>query len=474
MTHGALALSRRGHHLARRCGVDYVRLTVPQETVLQDDRPIVLWRDGNRLGKSYAAAYDIITRCRGTHPFQQTHRPPIRVLCISYSLTQMADLMEMLWVLIPKNEIDPRNGHEPGRGITGKPPRLVFTSGPGRGSRVVFATYKQGARRIMGGKYHLVVLDEPPPERVFGEVAPRVLDSRGHIRIYMTPTPDAPPLRWLRDRVETDDPLLHIPEHNYHLKAEHLWPRGFPGPWNTQAEIDVYEAGLLDVERAMRMTGAWDPVILGAWIRAYDEACVSVARPSVGSWLIVGVDHGADAGKQAAMLVAVSGRGAKRPKVWWIDEMTTEGFTTPEHDAKGILDMLRRNGFKYDDIDDWVGDRPTGSARQAIRKSNTDLRRELAWQLDRPVRETKVIHPAKKWGGSMMDGVRMVNALFADRDSRGVPSGLVHPQCTEFRAACSQFDGDSRHPLKDVLDAGRYAMERALLVQPRTRLIARY
>lgn len=466
----SLALARGIAESHRTAGAGYVRFTTPQRAVLQDDRRVVLWRDGNRLGKSYAAAYDIIARCRGTHPYQRTRRPPIRVLCISYSLQQMEPLMGALWRLVPRAELDERCGFDPGRGITGKPPRLSFVRGPGRGSVVVFATYSQGPSGIMGGAYDLVVLDEPPTEAMFGEVSPRVLDRRGLIRIYMTPTPDAPPQGWLRELVEKGQ----IPEHNYWLKAENCWPEGYPGPWVTQPEIDEYEQSLLEVERPMRMKGAWDPVILGAWLKDFGPQCISAERPPVGSYLIVGVDHGANAGKQAAMLVAVAGRTDPRPKVWWIDETTTEGFTTPEQDARSILAMLRRNGYSYDDVDEWVGDRPAGSARFEARKSNTDLRRELGWVLSRPLEGLKPIHPAKKWGGSVLDGCRYMNTVFARLDDAGRPHGLVHPQCLEFIKACKEFDGDSKHPLKDVLDSGRYAMERAVWVQPRLSLAVRY
>ena len=177
--------------------LDYLRLTKCQESFLSDDAPIAIWRDGNQIGKSTALAYDLIERCRGTHPFIKTHRPPIRALVISVSLEQMAPLMEKIWQLTPKDEIDERCGYDPGRGITGKPPRLVFTEGPGKGSTISFATYRQGATRIAGGTYHIVICDEPPPEEMFGEVMPRVMKERGLIRVGLTPTPDMPEQGWL-------------------------------------------------------------------------------------------------------------------------------------------------------------------------------------------------------------------------------------------------------------------------------------
>ncbi len=438
--------------------IDYVRFTLPQRSFLSDPEPTVLWRDANQLGKSFALAYEIVASCRGVHALKKVRRAPIRVLVIGVSLEQMAPLMEKIWNLVPKNEISPKCGFDPGRGITGKPPRIVFDRGPGKGSLVVFATYMQGATRVAGGTFDLVVMDEPPTESMYGEVRPRVLKKRGRIRIGMTPTPDMPDQSWLRELVESGS----VPEHNFHLKEAHCWPEGNPAPWLYQDEIEEYANGLLVVERKMRTQGSWDPVVEGALMNGFGPDCVRDFEPPAGADLFVGIDHGADSGKQAAMLVAVTGRFTSRPRCYFIDELTTDGFTTPEQDAAGILAMLRRRGLQYDDVDEWIGDRPTGSARRDIRKSNRDLRNELALALRRPVEHTRPIHKVKKFSGSMSYGVKLVNSLFVRRDGSGLPHGLVHPRCVRFAEACEKFDGNPKHPAKDILDAGRYAYERAV------------
>ena len=214
--------------------IDTVRLTKPQRLFVSDPSPQVLWRDGNQIGKSFALAYDIIHRCRGTHPYVKVRRPPINVLVISVSHEQMVPLHEKLWDLAPKSEIDPDAYFTPGRGISGKPPRLVFHNGPGAGSVIHFATYKQGSTRIAGGTYDLVICDEPPVESLYGEVKPRLLRKRGMLKIAMTPTPDMPDQTWLREIVEADG----IVEHNYGLTEEACWPEGGLTPWLRQDEID--------------------------------------------------------------------------------------------------------------------------------------------------------------------------------------------------------------------------------------------
>ena len=464
----ALASGRRKHMRA----LDTVRLTTPQRLFVSDPAPEVLWRDGNQIGKSFALAYDIIHRCRGTHPYLTTRRPPINVLVISISHEQMVPLHEKLWLLSPKDEIEPSTYFTPGRGISGKPPRLAFTSGPGAGSVIHFGTYKQGSTRIAGGTYDLVVCDEPPVESMYGEVRPRVMRRRGLIRIAMTPTPDMPDQTWLRDIVEAE----RIVEHNYGLAEENVWPEGSLAPWLRQSEIDEYAAGLLEIERAMRMAGAWEPVITGRWLTAFSDDCVSMRGPPAGARLGFGIDHGmVQQGKQAMILAAFAGLNTDRPRVWYLDEYCAEGFTTPEHDAAEIVAMLRRNGLSYSDVDEWVGDRPMRSLRFETKKSNAVLRAELAFKLGLPREKTRFIRIPKKFDGSVIYGFRLMNTLFDRRDDNGLPHATIHPRCTNLIEACRRFAGDSRDPHKDVLDAARYITE--LFVKPRatvSRLVAHY
>jgi phage terminase large subunit-like protein len=450
--------SRRG----RQENLDFVRLTRPQFAVVSDPRRLTLWRDGNRLGKSFAAAWEIVHRCRGTHPYLRTHRAPIKVLCVSYSLEQMEPLMGALWSLLPKREIDPRNGYDPGRGITGKPPRIQFTSGPGKGSVITFATYKAGSQKVAGGAYHFIVCDEPPTEAMYGELKPRVLTTRGTFRLFFTPTPDSPNLKWLRELVDNET----VAEHNFGLNEANTWQRGAPQPLLRQAEIDSEVATWLAVEREMRLNGAWEPVVTGRWLTQFGDD--NVQPFGVGddalrnAFLIVGVDHGSQAGKQAAMLLAIQDRDTPNARVWWIDEVVSDGFTNPEQDAGAVLSMLRRRGLQYDDVDEWVGDRPTGDSRYLSSKTNKDLRIQLALQLGRRFEQLETIHHPQKWAGSVTHGLRVLNGLFGSYVSDGVPRGIVHPRCVQFKAFCERFQGDSRDPLKDVGDAGRYPVERAV------------
>lgn len=471
MVASALDLAHASSARAQRNPLDHVALTIPQRAFVSCNDREACWRDGNQLGKSFALAYIILHLCRGTHPWMKARRPPFKVLVISISFEQMIPLMEKIWSLVPKDEIDPDNGFEEGRGITGKPPRIVFTSGPGKGSVISFATYKAGSTRVAGGTYDLVVLDEPPPESMYGEVRPRVLRRRGYVRIGFTPTPDMPDVSWLRAKVCPPGKKMRpgqIREFNFGLKEEHLQPPGYPRPWLDQEEIEEYAAGLLAHEVGMRVRGDWDQIVTGRWLSAFSRtrSVCDVSLRTLRGWeLIVGMDHGTPgAGRQAAMLIAIKDGGTPRPRVVWLDEATEEGFTKPEDDARNILEMLRRNGLAYDHVDKWIGDVPAVSETLAVIKSNEEIRKHLALQLGRRLGTMKRIDLPVKHKSSLSDGLRTLNTILG-REEDGVPDGRISTRCEWFAKACESFAGNLKDPLKDVLDAGRYAMEKGISSQ---------
>lgn len=468
MIQSPLRLAIESSRLATTRAYDYCVLTGPQAEVAASDHPRKVWVDGNAVGKSFGLAWEVISIILGRHPAYKRPRP-VRVLVIGTSYEQMVPLMEKLWLLAPKTDLDPSCGFEQGRGITGKPPRLIFTEGPGRGSEILFATYRAGAQRIAGGQYDVVVLDEPPPESMYGEVRPRLLRRRGILLIGFTPVPDMPDVTYIKEKIARKK----MEKHNFGLNEQSCWPAGFPAPWHWQEEIDAYAAELLDIERGMRILGDWTPVVTKRLIRDFNEAIhvrddIDIHRDLPGWKLIVGMDHGTADGKQTAMLVAVWGGNTPRPRVIYLDEEVNDGFTTPEQDAAGVLAMLHRNNLEYDNVDYWIGDVPTGSRRGDIQKSNRRIQRELARILGRSLTGTKIIIEPTKRTGSLMDGARMMNALFfrriggEDGGPDGVPMALVRKCCERFIESLKVFNGDPFHPLKDVFDGGRYATERGI------------
>lgn len=469
-----LGIARRVADVASVRQLDFLRYTPVQRAIMSDAAPVVLIRGGNQVGKTLAIHADLIHTARGTHPFQATPKPPVNIVVLSESWDQMGQaggFMEKLWALLPKNEIDPKIRFDPGRGITGKPPRIVFTAGPGKGSVVSFGTYRQGARRAAGSTIHRVYLDEPPPGTVYQELIVRVLRYAGKVRIGFTPVLDMPDQRYLRTLVEADE----ISEHNPHLKESNCWPVGNPCPWLVQGQIDQMARSLPEAVRKMRIEGAWDPVLTTKWLSNFDPAKhLSMSTPPRGAYLGIGIDHGTNAGKQAAVLFAVIDRAGISPYVWFMDEAIGDGITSIADDAVALHSMLMRNHLSWKDIDAWIGDRPTGESRYLVRKSNTQLRKHLAYQASVPLRDFPKIKTPRKYHGSVEHGLWRINDLLGRFDEDGTAHCFIHPRAERFAEFCSKFAGDLSDPLKDVGDAGRYILELAVRDIPATHLIARY
>ena len=457
-----------------RCKLFQFRPTYPQTQVLSDDARSLVWVDGNQLGKTTAMLVDLIHRCRGTHPWQQVRKPPVNVMIAGFSIEQMgqpASIMEKLWELLPKDEINVNNSYRRGFGITGKPPRIEFVSGPGKGSVIAFGTYRQDVTRFSSMSLHHLLADEPPPSDLMAELYPRLLRNQGSLRICFTPVPNMPDQGWLRKLIEEKK----VECHNYGLEESHCLPTGSPFPFVTQDEIDALEAALPPYMRGMRIRGEWDPVLEDRWLQAFTkETHCLIDDPPEGATVIVGIDHGIVMGKQTAVVIAVSGGRTLAPRVWVLNESTTDKATTTEEDARSIIHMLQEVGLEWSDVDHWVGDRKAGDHRHLVRKSNALLRRQLAAVLDLPQNMMPKLHTPRKFRGSVVTGLTLVNAICASRFENDIPGMIVSPRCKNLVQAMWVFNGDPRDPCKDVLDAMRYAVERGCSQQAALTVIGRY
>lgn len=429
----------------------------------------VIWRAANSLGKSRAQAADFIDCARGTNRYRYVKPPPISILIVSYSFEQMDPLLEKLWELLPKDEIDPACYYVPGQGIKGyKVPVIPFIAGPGRGSAIYFATYKQGAKRIMGGQYDIVGLDEPPPYEVWGEVQPRLNAKKGVLRVSFTPTPESPDLEYLRGEVEKgaeSKGKRGVVEMQTSITEHAVTPRGSQFvelPWMNQAEIDHAIDTYLEDERDMREHGAWYPLAKGRWVSTFTDENVSSIRPPEGAFLVVSLDHGAQAGKQAASLQAYTNReDIRATRCYWMAEAIGDGRTSSEDDAQAILDMLESEGLTYDNVDLWVGDRSLDTYQRHKAKSNERLRKAFADRLGRDYHQTKHIFVPNKFDGSVRLGAQLLRGLFKRRLADGLPAGLVAPRCVKTREALLKFSGRKDDPCKDMFDSLRYGCEAA-------------
>lgn len=478
---------------AERDPCQYVRLTAPQREWLHVRSRFALLRGGNQIGKSTVQAYDLWQFIRGEHPVQ-THPPPTQIAVGVYSWAQGDSFIRRIWELRRPGEVHPKIRYVAKQGLMGrKYPVIEVVDGPGRGTVVTFFTYEQGTERIAGETLHRVYLDEPPPERIFGEVVPRLNVRDGHLRLSYTPTPESPPQDWARKMVEAwqgaGSPVPagdgHLHEVHVPLTVEATTPLGglIEVPFMPPEKIATFIATLSADERRMRVEGDWDIALDGQWLEHFSHAASVHAFPTFGpggpppgSRVAVGVDHGGGPGKQAAVLLAFwDGADPARPTaapsrdanpapfVWVMDARLQPGYSTVEQDAAMVLDMLAGAGLSAIDVDLWIGDRASEANRRALAKSNGDLRKELA-RLARVPADSFWIATPHKFGGSVRRGWQLLNGIMAARWPGQAQAGrsrlMLHPRAELVAKAAQAFRGGKADPNKDILDALRYPVER--------------
>lgn len=442
------ALATATNTLARRAQADplaYFRPTPPQLAFLSSNHPIRLLRAGNQLGKTWAGLADVIYRCLGSHPYTLVKAAPIEAWVVVVSWEQSLAIQKKLWELVPKDSIhDPE--WVPGRGFRGKTPILRFLNG----SVLRIRTINQGALSLASATIDYVLIDEPPPEEIWSELAARVLRQRGRIAITLTPI--GLPLGWLKRLVEEGAVQdLHFP-----LTVENTTPIG-GRPLLEQADIDKLTAQILPQEVAQRIHGEWDSGwVEGRVFKMFDPTTHVRADAPMGEALIgVGIDHGTEAGAQVAILTAlVRDAGEGHPKIWVLDQVVSDGMTTPDQDAAAILTMLRRAGLRWENVDRWVGDRKVYGKKNGSLKSNAMLSSAFERALRLPTGSLPFrIHTAYKPRGSVFEGYRVLSAAMLRGDFS------INPRCRGLIDDLQKFDGREASEHKHSIDALRYTLE---------------
>jgi phage terminase large subunit-like protein len=443
------ALATATNTLARRAHADplaYFRPTPPQLAFLSSNHPIRLLRAGNQLGKTWAGLADCIFRCLGSHPYTLVKAPPIEAWVVVVSWEQSLAVQQKLWTLLPKDAISDDCEFTPGKGFRGKVPIVRFKNG----SVLRIRTVNQGALSLASATIDYVLLDEPCPENLWSELAARVLRQRGKIAITLTPI--GLPLGWLKRLVEEQV----VQDLHYPLTVDNTTPIGGRALL-AQEDIDKLTAQILPQEVAQRIHGEWDSGwVEGRVFKMFDPAQHVKADAPVGEALIgVGIDHGTEAGAQVAVLTAlVRDAGEGHPKIWVLDQVVSDGMTTPDQDAAAILGMLKRCGLRWENVDRWVGDRKVYGKKNGSLKSNAMLGSAFERALRLPTGSLPFrINTAYKPRGSVFEGYRVLSAAMLRGDFS------INPRCRGLIDDLQKFDGREASEHKHSIDALRYCLE---------------
>lgn len=452
-------LSRRARHRMLDGGS---LLTRPQLDFLTSQERILVWWGANQIGKSYGVALDILLFMLGRHP-DQTHRTPVKIAAATEALDQFSEtVIEKVWRLSDPRWWPSRLRWESGHLKGLKQLTIQMVDGPGKGSELVVRSFKQGPKRIAGGTYHRFLLDEPPPEKVYGEVVPRLRRHGGHMRITFTPTlATSEDVLWVWDRVDKGE----IAEHRTELELDAVKPwlditgrpaLALPTPWLSSSQIESFAADCLDAEREMRLGRSRVPMVRDRVLTGWGEHLIDGDAPTPGLRVAVGIDHGSGAGRQRAIIIA----GVRRAgdwHIWILSEYASDGRSTPEQDARGIISALERVGLSLGDVDVWIGDRAHAGDKYGGKKSNALLlsgfRDAIKGTGDKLPQALISMRTPYKVEGSMWAGMTRLNAMALQRRLHIAPgNGKIISDGLQWR-------GKYDDPCKDGLDALRYAVE---------------
>jgi hypothetical protein len=339
--------------------------------------------------------------------------------------------------------LHPETEYNPGRGFRGKVPIVAFKNG----SRLRIKTTNQGSLGVASATISFVGIDEPPPRAIWGELSARVLRAGDLGGVGLTMTPVGRPCGWLQDMVEQGI----IADHPAPLTVANVTPEGGL-PMLTQAQIDDVAAKYLPMDRPQRLLGEWNGPTEGRTFEAFEGSMVCTEKPPAGLkvQIGIGIDHGADAGSQVAVLVAVD-RGSRHPRIWVLDEYTSGGDAVdPEEHARGILAMLRRQGMTYHSVDQWRGDRKYGGKQFGGKMGNARLMRALERELAVGSGSLPfTIRTAYKPRGSVYEGCSILNECMIHKGF------FVDPRCKQLIKSLEHFtfkDDENKH----AIDALRY------------------
>lgn len=426
-----------------------------QHRFLSCPAPRKLYRTGNQhSGKTTAALYEVICRCLGRHPFLKVRPPPIEAWVICATWSQSIAIQAKCHALLPAGVLDEEETpFDELRGFRGKNPAARLRNG----SIIRFKTTQQGGLSLAGSTIDVALFDEPPTSpRIWEEVKKRTLRRGGVVLLSMTPV-NAGPMDWLRELVEGGQIVdIHQP-----LTPEAMIPVGSRRP------IKLDDGTVCDaawVERIIRDTMPHEvPVVIhGEWEFRHTERVfaafkhtshVTNERPRGTVRVHLGIDYSTRIGKQVALLVLVDERG-EHDAIHVLDESVGTVETTIEQDAAAILEMLARNGLRWEQLDEAWGDRVLNNG-PAQRKGNADLMDALQKRLNR--RPHPEIRTAKRRDAGVTRTQVDVGCRYLHQAMLRPGGFSVQPRCTHLIDCLDRWQGaDDDH--KDAIDALRYAL----------------
>lgn len=199
-----------------------------------------LYIGGNRSGKTVGGIVEDVMRLRGVHPYLNVPEAPIRgrIVCVSYNEGIKEIILPELAKWLPPSDLINGSWED----SYNKGDRKLTLA---NGSFCELMSYDQDVEKFAGTSRHFIHYDEEPPKAIFDECKMRLLDTKGHWYITMTPVEG---MTWVHDDIY--EPGL-LPGSNIDVIVIDTEEN----PYISKAEIDIVMEGLGENEIKARKEG---------------------------------------------------------------------------------------------------------------------------------------------------------------------------------------------------------------------------
>ena len=451
-----------------------------QLAILEDAARFRLFRGPNQaIGKTTAGAVDLISSATGIHPWAPsvvTPRPiEAWVLCASWS--QSVAIQKKINELLPRDLLHATTSFNEVWGFRpSKSPIIRIRHVSGGWSTIRIKTTQQGGLNLAGATIDFAWFDEPPhSQRVYSEVQKRVMKAGRYGRVLITMTPINAPVDWIKDAVERGQ----IIDHHHSLEPHELIPVGTSRPL-TLTDGTVCDADWIQDVIAETMAHEVPVVCFGEWSFAVENPIFSAYKisgseshlitedPPEELELWLGIDHGHKSHSEVAILIGVQkGAGDDHPRIWILAEYVSQGETTEDDDADGVLVMLEGLGLLWSDLAGVYGDRAhygTNRRGSIAKKSNERLTAALEKSARgrahgiRPGALGPRIQPAKR-GASNLPGSVSYGCTWLHRLMLRPGHFHVHARAASVSISLQKYRMKPNSEWAHAIDAIRYGLK---------------
>lgn len=403
-------------------------------------------RSANQVGKTVSGAAEMWWHALGQHPHRRVKAPPTNgwILIADFD-NQYGEFCRKLRQLEPAHALDTEQKYDDVKGYTYRGRRAIRLQ---NGSTIGFRGGESNVVALAGATIDWGWIDEPPKQHHFGEFMARVQVSGGPV--WFTCTPIGRPVDWLKKLIEGDAENNEPPAPGWEQFVIPLSPENCP--WRSaesiQAQIDITPYW----ERPQRIYGEWEGVEPNRWLASFGADNLCNVVPEGNYRLVIGLDHGERAGRQVAVIAAMT--RSIDPDIWILGEYVSKGSTTPLEDAQGIQAALKQIGFTLLHVDEARGDHNTAGKSQAGIGINALLEQSFAVLMGHPQHAPPFrVYPATKGAGSVEYGARLLNSLFLRRKL------YIHEKCENLIKSLKYWDGTKNtDDFKHLIDALRYCV----------------